>query len=77
MSAHDGVGTRLGTGGHERKNHTIVTYLMGPDGEFVDLFTSGVDSKQVIERMTKHVIGWDDSHPMSMVVEEEEEESTK
>lgn len=58
-------------------DHTIVTYLMGPDGEFVDLFTSGVDSKQVIERMTKHVIEWDDRHPMSMVVEEEQEESTK
>lgn len=58
-------------------DHTIVTYLMGPDGEFVDLFTSGVDSKQVIERMTKHVIEWDDSHPMPMVVEEEQEESTK
>jgi protein SCO1/2 len=44
-------------------DHTIVTYLMGPDGEFVDLFTSGVDTKQVIERMTKHVEGWDDAHP--------------
>ena len=39
-------------------DHTIVTYLMGPDGEFVDLFTSGVDSKQVIERITKHVEEW-------------------
>ena len=39
-------------------DHTIVTYLMAPDGEFVDLFTSGVDSKQVVERITKSVESW-------------------
>ena len=34
------------------------TSLMAPDGEFVDLFTSGVDSKQVVERITKSVESW-------------------
>ena len=36
-------------------DHTIVTYLMGPDGEFCDMFTSGVDAKETIERIKKHV----------------------
>jgi protein SCO1/2 len=44
-------------------DHTIVTYLMGPDGDFVDLFTSGVDSKQIIEKITNHVVQWNENHP--------------
>ena len=36
-------------------DHTIVTYLMGPDGQFLDLFTSGVDAKETVERIKKHV----------------------
>ena len=48
-------------------DHTIVTYLMGPDGEFIDLYTSGVDSKQIVEKITKHVVKWNEEH---RVVEE-------
>jgi protein SCO1/2 len=51
-------------------DHTIVTYLMGPDGDFVDLFTSGVDSNQVIERITNHVVKWKEEHPVELVEED-------
>ena len=33
-------------------DHTIVLYLMGPNGKFIDLFTQSVEEKQIVRRIT-------------------------
>ena len=32
-------------------DHTIVLYLMGPDGKFIDLFTQSVETKAILSKI--------------------------
>ena len=34
-------------------DHTIVLYLMGTDGKFIDLFTQSVEEPQIVRRITE------------------------
>ena len=36
-------------------DHSIVLYLVGPDGEFVDFFTQLSEPDEVVTRIRKHV----------------------
>ena len=37
-------------------DHSIILYLMGPDGEFMELYTQSVDASDVVKRITRAVV---------------------
>ena len=36
-------------------DHSIVLYLVNPDGEFVDFFTQRMEDKEIVEKIEKYV----------------------
>jgi protein SCO1 len=36
-------------------DHSIVMYLMSPDGEFLDFFTQKMEAADIVERIDKQV----------------------
>ncbi len=35
-------------------DHSIVLYLISPDGEFLDFFTQRMEVKEIVDRVMKH-----------------------
>lgn len=35
-------------------DHSIVLYLVSPDGEFLDFFTQRMEAKDIVDRVVKH-----------------------
>ncbi len=36
-------------------DHSSITYLMGPDGQFIEHFSHGVEAEEIAERLLKHL----------------------
>lgn len=42
-------------------DHSIVLYLVSPDGEFLDFFTQKMEVNEIADRITKHAKEYNDA----------------
>lgn len=45
-------------------DHSIVIYLLAPDGEFLDFFTQLAEADEIAERTKRRIVEWDKEHPV-------------
>ena len=50
-------------------DHTTVMYLVGPDGEFLDFFTSSVTAADIAKRIRGHMLKNDDADDSNGIAE--------
>lgn len=46
-------------------DHSIVLYLVGPDGEFIDFFTQRLQVGEIVDRIIAHAKVFDESSAAS------------